>query len=98
MSDPPRTLGVQQGLSVGLATAMGGLAAIVLSWILGFRALRTLGLAAVVAGGGLYARARLDERHEKIEAAESHIRSELDELDPVARAQVLADIARHPKT
>jgi hypothetical protein len=29
-----------------------------------------------------------------MDAAESHIRSELDDLDPVARAQVLADIAR----
>ena len=52
-----------------------------------------LGLAAAVAGVGLFARAKLTERTEKIQAAESHIRSELDELDPVARAQVLKGLA-----
>ena len=33
------------------------------------------------------------ERDERIDEAEQRIRGELDELDPVARAEVLADIA-----
>jgi hypothetical protein len=33
-------------------------------------------------------------RRARIDVAQSHIRSELDDLDRVARAQVLADIAR----
>jgi hypothetical protein len=42
----------------------------------------------------VYARRKLEVRRAKIDVAESHIRSELDDLDPVARAQVLADMAR----
>ena len=37
-----------------------------------------------------YTRIKLAERNEKIEAAENEVRSALDDLDPVARAQVLA--------
>ena len=33
-----------------------------------------------------------NERTEKIEVAESHVLEELDELDPVARAQVLKGV------
>jgi hypothetical protein len=51
------------------------------------------GLGAALVGGGLYAREKLVERGEKISAAETSIRSELDDLDPVARAQVLKDLA-----
>jgi hypothetical protein len=98
MAEPVRTRDFKDAATVGVAMAGGGVLALVFSWILSSRALRLLGFLAVVAGGGLYARARLGERHERIETAESHIRSELDQLDPVARAQVLADIARHPKT
>jgi hypothetical protein len=72
-----------------VAIAGGGVLALVLGWLLGSRALRVLGLLAALAGGGLYARGRLAERSEKIDAAESRIRSELDDLDPVARAQIL---------
>ena len=42
----------------------------------------------------LLARRKLTERNEKIDSAATAIRSELDDLDPVARAQVLADIAQ----
>jgi hypothetical protein len=56
--------------------------------------LRAVGLLATLAGCGLYARRKLEVRRARIDVAESHIRSELDDLDPVARAQVLADIAR----
>jgi len=53
-----------------------------------------VGLLAGGAGVALYARERLAERSAKIDAAEERVRSELDDLDPVARAQVLADLAR----
>jgi len=82
------------GTVVPLALAGGGAAAVVLGWILGFRLLRMVGFLAGGAGVALYARQRLAERSAKIEAAEERVRSELDDLDPVARAQVLADLAR----
>jgi hypothetical protein len=94
MSEPSRTLDLEGHGAVALAVAGGGVVAVVLGLILGSRVLRLLGLLAAVAGGGLYARERLAKRSEKIDAAETRIRSELDDLDPVARAQVLADVAR----
>jgi hypothetical protein len=71
---------------------VGGVLALAGGLILHSRVMCGLGLIATVAGGGLYARVKLAERHEKIEEAESDIRAELDTLDPVARAQVLKDI------
>lgn len=62
--------------------------------IVGSKTLRVVGLAGAVAGAALYARGRLDERGEKIDAAEESIRSTLDDLDPVARAQVMVDLAK----
>jgi hypothetical protein len=53
-----------------------------------------LGLLALFAGGGLYASRKLEARGKRIDDAESTIRSELADLDPVARAQVLTDIGR----
>jgi hypothetical protein len=94
VSEQHGTLDLGEGGVVPLAVAGGGAFAFVLSFILGSRLLRLLGIAAVIGGGGLYARARLAERREKIDEAETRIRSELDDLDPVARAQVLADMAR----
>jgi hypothetical protein len=78
----------------GQVLAILGVLAFALGLIRRSRVLRALGFVLAAGGAGLYARGRLDERAEKIEAAQSHIRSELDELDPVAKAQVLADIAR----
>ena len=69
----------------GLLALTGGL-------IVHSRLVCGLGLVATIAGGGLYARVKLAERHKKIEEAESDIRAELDDLDPVARAQVLKNI------
>ena len=83
-----------EGEAVPLALTAGGALTLVLGWILGSGTLRALGLTAAVVGGGLYARGRLPERSETIDEAESHIRSELDELDPIARAQVLEGLAR----
>lgn len=74
--------------------AVAGAITIVVALIRRSKLLGVLGLVLALAGGGLVARRKYDERSEKIDAAESTIRSELDELDPVARAQVLADIAR----
>jgi uncharacterized membrane protein len=65
---------------------------------LGFRSkvLRMFGLLVAVSGGALYARAKWAERAEKIDVAESDIRATLDDLDPIARAQILKDIVVDP--
>jgi hypothetical protein len=76
------------------ALAVVGAITFVVGLIRRSKFLGVLGLVLALAGGGLLARRKYDERSQKIDAAESTIRSELDELDPVARAQVLADIAR----
>ena len=78
----------------GSILAMTGVLVYALGWIRHSRAVRAIGFVLAAGGAGLYARERIAERAERIEAAQSHIRSELDELDPVAKAQVLADIAR----
>jgi hypothetical protein len=94
MDDQTSTLDRDDSETVALAVGAGGILALALGWILDSGLLRLLGLTAVLAGGGLYARRKVGERSEKIEEAESDIRSELDELDPIARAQVLKDIAQ----
>jgi hypothetical protein len=94
VTEPDRTFDLDaEGGGAALKVAAGGLGAIVLGWILGWRFLRLLGLLAALVGGGLYAQAKLAERNRKIEEAEERIRSELDDLDPVARAQVLKGVA-----
>ena len=94
MSEPARTADLGESKTAAVAIAAGGALALVLGRVLGSRALCALGLVAAGAGGALYARGRLAGRRAKIDAAESRMRSELDDLDPVARAQVLADLAR----
>ena len=74
--------------------ATGGVCVFLLGAARRSKLLRAAGLLATLAACGLYARRKLEVRRERIDVAESHIRSELDDLDPVARAQVLADIAR----
>jgi hypothetical protein len=78
----------------GLTLALAGAVTFILGLIRHSRLQRALGFVLLVAGGGFFARHKLAERGEKIDAAEGRIRSELDDLDPVARAQVLADMAR----
>jgi hypothetical protein len=78
----------------GLTLALAGAAALVAGIIRRSRLLRVLGILLALAGGGFFARRKLDERGKKIDAAESEIRSQLDDLDPVARAQVITDITR----
>jgi hypothetical protein len=92
MSDQIHPLASQENETIVLAVGAGGAFAFVLGWMLDSGFLRALGLIAAIAGGGLYARGRLAERQEKIDEDEASIRSELDELDPVARAQVLRGI------
>ena len=80
--------------SFAVAVGSGGVLAVAVGFALHSPKLSILGAAWAVTGGVLYGRARLAKRNEKIKAAESQIRSELDDLDPVARAQVLAGLAR----
>ena len=94
MSDRISTLDLDDGDTVALAVGAGGVAGLVVGLIVDSRLLRILGLASMIAGAGLLVRRKVEERNEKIDEAESTIRSQLDDLDPVARAQVLADIAQ----
>ena len=80
------------GDTLALLVTGGGVATMILSWPLGSRALRWLGAATALAGGGLYARGRVAERQERIHEAQQQVHSALDGLDPVAKAQVLADL------
>ena len=77
-----------------MAVGAGGLLAFLLSWIVHSRILRVLGVGAALTGGAFYARVKYAERSKRIEEAEDTVRSALDDLDPVARAQVLIDVAR----
>ena len=92
-SDAKRRTGPVEEIA-GAVLAVSGLLTFIAGLVRHSRLLRALGVVLALAGGGLYARHQLDERADRIDAAESTIRSELDDLDPVARAQVLADIAR----
>src|SRR5262249_20874470 len=80
--------------ATAVAVAAGGTFVLRLGWAVHSRAVRLAGLAATLAGAGLYVRGRLEVRHQKIEAAESSVAEALDDLDPIARAQVLKDAAR----
>jgi hypothetical protein len=86
-------LTVEDDETAAVALGAGAILALAGGLILDSRLLRILGLAAAATGGGLYVRGKLTERTEKIETAENQIRSELDELDPVARVQVLKGLA-----
>jgi hypothetical protein len=94
MSDRISTLGVEGDDVVYVVLGAAGVAGFAVGLIVGSRALRMLGLASAVAGGCLLVRRKWTERNEKIDEAATAIRSELGDLDPVARAQVLADLAQ----
>ena len=94
MSDRIPTIDLEDGDTVALAVGAGGLVGVAVGLIVDSRLLRVLGLASMVAGGALLVRGKLAARTEKIDEAESSIRSQLDDLDPVARAQVLANVAQ----
>ena len=88
------TFGPDEGDIPAAGLAAGGILVLLLGAARRSTPLRAAGLLAALAACGLYARRKLEARKTKIDVAESHIRSELDDLDPVARAQVLADVAR----
>ena len=94
MSEPVRTGGFDGAAKGALAVAAGGTVVCVVGFVRGSRLIALVGVAGILAGAGVFARGKLAERSRKISVAESNIRSELDDLDPVARAQVLADLAR----
>jgi hypothetical protein len=78
---------------IGFAGIGVGAVLLVVGMLTGSRFLRVLGIVKVAAGAFWIARARLTQRAEEIERADANIRAELDDLDPVARAQVLAGLA-----
>jgi hypothetical protein len=84
--------------TLALALSASGAAALVIGWIISSRLLRILGLGSAVAGSAFYTRIKLAQRNQKIKTAENEVRSALDDLDPVARAQVLADAAKSQLT
>jgi len=88
------TFGPDRGDGPAALLGTGGVILFVLGASRGSTFLRTTGLLATLSACGLYVRRKLQRRRARMVVAESHIRSELDDLDPVARAQVLADIAR----
>ena len=83
-----------KGNTVGLALGAGGVLALVVGWRRNLPVLSAFGATLALAGGGLYAHRKVAERDERIEEAQSQIQLELDELDPLARAQVLEGLAR----
>ena len=98
MSEPGPALDHDRQETIALAVSASGAAALVIGWVFHSRLLRIVGLGSAVAGSVLYTRSKLAERNEKIDAAEDDVRSALDGLDPVARAQVLADAAKSQLT
>ncbi len=88
------TFGPDGGDVPAALLAAGGIVVFLLGASRRSTLLRTMGLLATLSACGVYARRKFEVRRVRIDAAEGHIRSELDDLDPVARAQVLADIAR----
>jgi hypothetical protein len=93
VSEPARAVDLGGDETAAIVAGASGVLALLLGVIVGSRLLRVLGLVAACAGAGLYGRAKLAERNARIEAAERTIHSALDDLDPVARAQVYKDIA-----
>jgi uncharacterized membrane protein len=79
--------------NAALAIVGGGLLALAFGWMRHSWALRVFGFVAVASGSALYARKKYTERDEKVEAAKTTVHAALDDLDPVAKAQVLADLA-----
>ncbi|MDH3227536.1 MAG: hypothetical protein OEM67_10680 [Thermoleophilia bacterium] len=78
---------------LGLGLVAAGVVASLLGALARSRMLRLVGLLASLAGVAMLVRGRLEQREEQILSAEERIRSELDDLDPVARARLLADLA-----
>jgi hypothetical protein len=82
------------GEGPAVTVAAAGALLMLLGWIFGLRFLRLLGIGTALAGGALFAREKLAAREEKIAEAETAVRSALDDLDPIAKAQVIEEIVR----
>jgi hypothetical protein len=78
---------------IGAVGIGAGVGLLVVGTLAGSRFLRLLGVFKLVVGAAWIARALLAKRSERIDEASANIRAELDDLDPVARAQVLAGLA-----
>jgi hypothetical protein len=76
------------------AFAAGGVVVFAVGVLRRSSMLAMLGLAASGVGGAALARVKLAERAAKIREATDHVRADIEGLDPVARAQVLKDIAK----
>lgn len=94
MNEHAGTFDVDGGDTAAIGLAGGGILLIVLGSILGSRMTRIAGFLALVGGAALFARRKIEKRGEKIDEAASHIKSELDDLDPVAQAQVIERLTR----
>ena len=79
---------------VAKAFAAGGVAMFAVGAFRRSFPLAIVGLAAGGVGGAALARLKLAERAAKIREATEHVRADIEGLDPVARAQVLKDIAK----
>jgi hypothetical protein len=76
------------------ALGTGGIIVFLLGIARGSRILRALGFGAFLAAGAVFARGLKAERDARMEEATEAARSALDDLDPIARAQVLEALAR----
>ena len=76
--------------AVALGLVGGGTIVFLAGVLFGSRLVRLVGLLAGIGGGALLVAERMREREERIDQAQEHIGEELANLDPVARAQVIA--------
>jgi len=83
-----------QQLQLGRGFALGGATVFAIGCFRRSTATALFGLAASAIGAAALARVKLAERAEKISEATANVRADIQGLDPVARAQVLKDIAR----
>jgi len=90
--DPTRSRGPQDE-ELGLRLLAGGAVVSVLAALARSRLLGLVGFVASLIGVVAILRGRLEQREEQILSAEDQIRSQLDDLDPLARARVLKDLA-----
>jgi len=96
VDDPPASDEVNhsQRLRLGGGFALGGATVFAVGCFRRSTLIALFGLAASAIGAAALARVKLAERAEKITDATAHVRADIQGLDPVARAQVLKDIAR----
>ena len=94
MSEQGRRLDVDAADRAAIGLAGGGMLLLLTGSLLGSRVTRIAGFIALIGGAALFARRKVAQRSEKIDQAADHIKSELDDLDPVAQAQVIERLTR----